>query len=73
MPANGGTYTVQYNGLVGQVKAYNQLSAEAQMEWVEKNVTCFCDACRTKLVNMYSVTIPQIPLSHFTPVHKENG
>ena len=57
------TYTVQYNGLVGQVKAYNQLSAEAQMEWVEKNVTCFCNACRIKLVDMYSVTIPQIPLS----------
>jgi len=59
-----GVYKVAYNGLVGQVKAYNQPSAEAQMEWVEKNITCFCDACRTKLVNMYSVSITQVPLSY---------
>jgi len=67
------TYTVQYNGLTGRVKAHNQLSAKAQMEWVEKNVTCFCEACRTKLIDMYSVSFTQLPLSYFTPVHKENG
>ena len=71
MLTNGGIYTAQYNGLIGQVKAYNQLSAKVQMEWVEKNVTCFCNICRTKLVDMYSVSFTQIPLSHFTPVHKE--
>jgi len=67
------TYTVQYNGLVGQVKAYNQLSAKAQIKWVQENCFCLCDACRVGLEKMYSVSFTQIPLSYFTPIHKENG
>jgi len=68
-----GEYKVQYNGLRGNVKAYNQLSAEAQIKWVERNINCFCDACKTKLVDMYSVSFTQMPLSYFTPAHKENN
>ena len=67
------TYTVQYNGLVGQVKAYNQLSAAAQMKWVQEHFQCFCDSCRTGLANLYSVSFTQIPLFYFTPAHKESN
>lgn len=67
------TYTVEYKGLVGQVKAHNQLSAEAQLKWVKDNYYCLCDSCRNGLEKLYSVSFTQIPLSYFTPVHKENN
>jgi len=68
-----GTHTVQYDGFIGRVKAYNQPSAEAQMEWVVKHGFCLCHICRAALENMYLVSFTQIPLSQFTPAHKENA
>jgi hypothetical protein len=62
MSANGGTYTVEYNGLVGQVKAYNQLSAEAEIKWVDQNMKCFCEDCRAWLAKQHLVTLTGTPL-----------
>ena len=65
-----GVYKVEHNGLVGQVKAYNQLSAEATIKWVEQNMKCLCDDCRVWLAKQHLVTFAQIPLSHYTAFHK---
>ena len=44
-------YKVQHKDLVGYVKAYNQLSAEAQMKWIQENVKCYCEVCQKELAD----------------------
>ena len=48
-------YKVQHKDLVGYVKAYNQLSAEAQMTWIQENVKCYCEVCQKELADKYLV------------------
>ena len=68
-------YKVQHKDLVGYVKAYNQLSAEAQMKWVQENVKCYCEVCQKTLADKYLVGFNpmEIPVKYYSPIHKENG
>ena len=66
-------YKVQHKDLVGYVKAYNQLSAEAQLKWIQENVQCYCEVCQKELANKYSVGFNpmELPVKYYSPIHKE--
>lgn len=55
MIAQGGLYKVEQGNLTGYVKAYNKISAEAQMKWVKEHQTCFCKSCVEDLARDYLV------------------
>ena len=66
-------YKTQHKNLVGYVKAYNQLSAEAQMKWLQENITCYCEACQKDLATQFSVGFNSMELSttYYSPIHQE--
>ena len=75
MAPKGGIYKAQHKDLVGYVKAYNQLSAEAQMKWVQEKVKCYCEVCQKVLADQYLVGFNpmELPLAYYSPIHKEIG
>ena len=69
------TYKVGHKDLVGYVKAYNKMSAEAQMKWIQENVNCYCEVCQKVLADKYLVGFNpmELPVKYYSPVHKEIG
>ena len=59
-----GIYKAEQPNLIGYVKAYNQGSADTQMEWINKNQSCFCTSCVEELAKNYSVYIKASGVPH---------
>ena len=58
-----GYYQSDVKHISGIVEAVNQQSADAQLNWIVENHTCFCIHCCEGLKTKYSTTIKPL---HFT-------